>query len=734
MTIQTFVTRCIAIFLFTTLSFLSASSQTSFDDDRFSSLRLHLDKRYFLPGESLFFTAYSLSGDTTAGKSCTVVLMDENKKIVESKRLLLNAPSAGSYFILPGTDTARYYSVQYYINTNNKPVIHSKYIFSALSIPRTTQEDKSKPTVHFFPEGNNLVKGLPVVIYCRFNNLPLTAYPLEAAVINAQGDTINIFTTTAAGCGRIEMNEPAEAAVYLQYSYAGKNYKQEIPVRFSESNKAILNLYPVTDAFVYRIRTLVSDSFSIKIENEGDLYYYATMFLNQGDDFARPLSLSQLRTGINVFHLFGADGKEISARSFYLDEGSIAATAITTVDIKEREVKINFNKKVLGNFSVSVQRLNKQQVAERETNTDTRAVDDINLQTENNNRAVEVLVSEDSLCITLTDDKTGTAFSDEPVNLVIKSEGDNFILPKTSNSKGQVFISNTAFADSASIVVFPFGKDKSKLAVTGTYKPATVFTDATEKYFSSVTNMIQHYRLPENDVTTLSLNVFKSKTLEEVVVKTKVKYRSKIDSVEQAYASGIYQSKVHNVARFDLINDYPNQVLGDVSSFLSGRIPRKAYNSYGASSALDGYNIYLNESLVDATVASTINMSEVAFISVMGNNFVAMSSFGASIIIYTKKGRSSNAADYKDGIKRNALKIKGYAFGSKYFNSIFDKKMLDDVFRNTLYWDDNIILTDQNDIQLQLLAKPTGPVKIIITGFDGAGNYLLLEKNIDVTH
>lgn len=726
---QRIITRFFTCILFFVLYCTTdTAAQNNFDDDRFSNLRLHIDKRYFLPGETVFFTAYCLSADTMPDKSCTVVLMDEHKQVVSVKRLLLNLPVTSSYFVLPDTDTAKYYSLQYYINTGTQPFIQSKYIFTAFSGLAAKQPPVAAPLIQFFPEGNNIVKGLPVVLYCRITNIPLTAFPLEMNVVNAQGDTLQTLTTTSAGNARMELAEEDPSTLRVKYSFAGKNYQQLIPVNYAAGSKAILNLYPVTDGFVYRIRTLATDSFSLKIEHEGTVYYYATMFLKQGDDFAKTMKPAQLKPGINIFRMMDSNGSEIATRSCYVAEE--VSTAMTTATVKDTAVVVSFPEKLTGSFSVSVQRLSKQLKEKQETIPDLRQVDDINLQTMNISNVWTSPLSTDSICVTLTEDQSRNLFVDEPVNLVISSAGDNIILPKKSNNKGQVFIGNSVFADSAGIVIFPAAKDKVKLAITGTYRSLPLFTDTTGGDPLFMNNVAQYYLDQGNDVTRLSLDIFKGKVLKEVVLKSKAKYLSKTDSVEQVYASGIFTSRVHNIARFDLINDYPNQGLGDVASFLNGRIPRRTYSSFGASSALDGYHIYLNESLIDATIAGTINMSDVAFISVMGNNFLAMASFGSAILIYTRKGGNTNALVQRDGVKRNVLKLKGYASNSNYFNPLFDDKRVDDMFRNTLYWNDNVMLNGQREMNLPLLFKPQGAIKITITGFDEAGNYVFMEKVI----
>lgn len=730
MNLQIFASWHCMLFCFCFFQLSPVFSQTSFDDDKYSDLQLHIDKRYFIPGETVFFSVYDLSGDTTAGKSCTIVLVDEKNKIVESKRLLFSFSTAGSYFVLPVADAAKYYSLQYYITSYSKPQVHSRYIFSALSRPVAEQKNVAAPVVHFYPEGNSLVKGLPVVMFCRFDNIPFSIMPKEAAVVNTTGDTLGVFDITNKGCGRVELNEPSAEGLFVQYSYAGNNYKKEIPLSFSASAKTILNLYPVIDAFAYRIRTLVSDSFSIKVENEGAAYYSANIYLNKGDDFARQLKLSQLKPGVNIFYLLDAGKNEIAARAFIVDPAGTDTIRVNNADISGNDLAVRLNTKLSGNFSISVQRVSKRMVTEKMGETDRRQPDDTNLQTIRIDKINAMPFIEDSLRITLTDDKSNGIFANEPVNLMVRNRGDNFLVAKTTNTKGEVFVSSTVFPDSATVVFFPAEKEKNKGSITGTYKASPVFIDSTENDFSSLYPVLADHVLPENDITTLSLNTFKSKMLEEVVVRSKTTYKTRIDSVERAYASGIFMSKVHNLARYDLTADNSNQFFGDVASFLNGKIARRDYSSFKTSSALSGYNIYLNENLVDEMIASTINMSDVAFISVMDNSFLAFSSFGAAILIYTKKG-NSNTAINRDGVKRNILKIRTYSSGTPYFNSMFDKTGFDDIYRNTYYWNDNIVLSDQSEIQIPLFAKPATAVRITIAGFDEDGNYISLQKDVD---
>jgi|GEM_PF-5434778 len=702
-------------------------SQGSLDNDKFSNLRLQIDKKYFLPGETVFFNAFFLSSDTMQDKSCTVVLIDEHKKILQSKKLLFNNYQAGSFFVLPAIDTAKFYTVQYYLNSYSSPVIYAQYIFSALSDAAIISQPQV-PDVDFFPEADRLAADLPVVIFCKFSGLPASSFPLDVSVTDGGSDTLLSFSSTAAGAGKIELNDVPAKPVYLNYQYANQNYSKEIPISFAPGSKTILNLYPMSNSVVYRIRTLASDSFLLKVENEGSVYYYVSMYLNAGDDFARPLKPSQLKTGINIFHLLDRSGKEIASRSVYMRSPVADSLQIKSVSLQPKEIiKVALNKKISGNFSVSVHRMLKKAGMKtpgsegRDKVTD----DDINMQASLNARKVVLAKPADSMCITLKDEKDGKPVADAAVNLMVRSAGDNFLIAKNTNSRGQITFYKSTITDSASVVFFLTDKTKGKNALIGSYEPEKIFTNVA--LYTPPMDVLA--ALP--DVNALSLTTFKTKTLQEVVLKTRTRYRSKMDSIEQTYASGMFISGVHNVAKFDLINDKSNIVLGDVASYLSGRIIKMSNARNGIAAALDGYHVYLNENWISANEVSNIQMSDVAFISVTDRNFLTMSTFGPTVLIYTKKGNDIERSNDTEITKINSIKIKGFASPGNYFNPLFDNKQVEDRFRNTLFWNSSMNLNNAGELELKLAAKPTGPVEISIMGFDENGEFISLTKILE---
>lgn len=719
--------RLIIVLFFSVCLLSSVYSQNNQGTDQFSTLKLQLDKKYFLPGETVFFNAFFLSSDTVQDKSCTVVLIDEKKNILQSKELLFNNYRAASFFVLPAIDTAKFYTIQYYLNSYSTPVIYAQYIFSALS-DAALQNQSASPDVNFFPEADHLAAGLPAVVFCKFTGLPSSAFPLDAAVVSDAGDTLSMFTTTSAGAGKIELGEVPAKPVYISYQYAHQTFTKEIPVSFSPGSKTIFNLYPMSNSVVYRIRTLVSDSFMLKIENEGMVYYYVSMYLNEGDDFGRPLKSAQIKPGINIFHLYDQSGKEIASRSFYMNAPAADSLHVKKVSLQpEQTIKVELDKKLTGNFSVSVHRLLQKDNGQlpADEGKDKVVEDDINMQASVNAYKATLAKPADSLAITLQDEKDGKPVANAAVNLMVRSAGDNFLISKNTNSSGQVTFYKSTITDSASVVFFLTDKAKPKTSLAGSYEPAKIFTNAS-LYMPPV-----DVSPTTPDVNALSLSTFKTKTLQEVVVKTRTKYRNPTDSIEQTYASGMFISGVHNVAKFDLINDKSIIALGDVASYLSGRLIKEEFGRNGIASALDGYFVYLNENLIQANEVSNIQLSDVAFISVTDRNFLTMSTFGPTVLIYTKKGKDIERNVQTGTTKINSLKIKGFASPGTYFNPLFDNKQVEDKFRNTLFWNSSMILNNAGELQLKLAAKPLGPVEISIMGFDENGDFISLKKIVE---
>lgn len=692
-------------------------SQGSLDNDKFSNLRLHIDKKYFLPGETVFFKAYFVPGDTTQNITCTVSLIDEKNKLLQSKKLILGNSAGSSYFILPDIDAAKFYTIQYYLDAYSSPVIYSKQIFSSIATASGTAAALTASQVDFIPEAGNVITALPKVVYFKIKNLPAAVFPMQGAVTDVKGDTINYFTTTQTGTGRVEVNDSTAGPLYLVYEYLNQQYQKEIPLPASQLIPALLNLYPMNDGVICRIRTMISDSFQIKAAHGGMTYYYGSVYLQAGDDFSKILKDTLLAAGINHITL-SSNGKEIASRSYYVEPSNLLN--INKVSFtKDDSLHIAFNKPAAGIYSVCVHTLkeagikNSKPVAE----ADRKAANDIALQLSPSAKRISLPKPPDSIAVTLKDDNNRDILTDGLVNVFVTAAGDKFIMEKRTNREGQLFLDRRLFNDSVTIAFFPKDKNRSNDILTPVYNPESIAVDTAALEDNAATYSLQYEMGDTTSGIAAEFKRSKAKMMDEVVVKSRRRVKTNVEVVEEKYASGMFTSNVHNIAKFDMINEYQTQAMGDVSSFLRGRIPGGDYYAY------------LNENQVDLSMINSMPLSEVAFISVMGRNFVTFSTKGMTILVYTKKG--VNVSNNSNQVKTNTIKVNGYASDKDYYDPLFTNTSLENKYRTTLYWNSYTTVNGTPGIKVKVPGKPTGPVEITIMGFDENGEFVSLTKVVE---
>lgn len=154
----------------------------------FHPLRLHADKQFFLPGESVFFSVYKATSDSLPVRSCIVALVDENDRVVDTRRLLLTDEPASAYFVLPATDSAPYYSLQCRPDASGAMPVTGTVLFSKL-LKHLDTSHQNMPGITWVPEsGQQTGNGSPV-FYFRIRNRSFSSVPLRYALVDKKNDT-----------------------------------------------------------------------------------------------------------------------------------------------------------------------------------------------------------------------------------------------------------------------------------------------------------------------------------------------------------------------------------------------------------------------------------------------------------------------------------------------------------------------------------------------------------------
>ena len=222
--------------------------------------------------------------------------------------------------------------------------------------------------VQFFPEGGDLILGIPTQVAFKAVNPKGMGVSLTGNVTDQDGNQITTFTTGHAGMGAFYLNtEP------------NKTYKANIT--FKDGSKKTVDLQkPVPSGIALQINNTTSDHITLKIvsnneyfaqnkdkmvhivaQNSGVVYYAAQTAL-QSQVISAKIPKDKFPSGIVQITLFSAAGQPVSERiAFVLQQAALTLSAKTDLPSYKPRQKVkmtisakNATQPLEGDFSISV--------------------------------------------------------------------------------------------------------------------------------------------------------------------------------------------------------------------------------------------------------------------------------------------------------------------------------------------------------------------------------------------
>ena len=578
----------------------------------FHPLQLHADKQFFLPGETVFFAVYKVTPDSLPVRGCTVALVDEKGRVLDTRRLLLTDEPASSFFILPSGDSAQYYTLQCRMGNRDAEPVTGTLLYSRLK-PIADAAFPGRPALQLHPESGQQPGDKTAVYYFRVTGYAFSDTLLRYAVLGNETDTLCTGIIMSGGAGRMELPAGYPGSCTLVYSVGVTQFRHPFTPRKAEDVHAVLNVYPVSAAWVCRVRTSRAGAYTLQLLQEGSPYYRGTVQLQAGDDFSKTFTEQQLRRGLSILRLYDAEGRLAGERPVFRQQADPLKVAAVK-RLRPDKIRVQLNEDLTGFFSVSV------------TPDDSRfytssPTDDTLLQAGSNKLPLFSPALPDSLLLQVKQAGTGAVYAGKDVKIFLRTTVSDRVLELQTDSVGNLWLDRSIIEDSASLLVLPRKKQQAKEKLSASEKqdffsPDTLFVQQMLQMKSGQRRAVS----ASIETASAAFGRYKAKLLKEVVVKTRT--RSRMEIVEETYASPMYRSKVHQVAAFDFTSGYDNELMGTMLTFLQSRVPPVKNTSITSGSVSDGYNYYVNESLVDRTTANSIPLSDIAYISVMGRKFV----------------------------------------------------------------------------------------------------------------
>lgn len=214
-------------------------------------------------------------------------------------------------------------------------------------------------------------------------------------------------------------------------------------------------------------------------------------------------------------------------------------------------------------------------------------------------------------------------------------------------------------------------------------------------------------------------------TIEEIKLKGQKKDNTR--KLNEQLSSPLFRTSSEEI--FDFVNgNYTPQGSSNILQWLQGRVAglqiqlqQGNYIPYIRGSRV---SIYLDEMMSDANQISTVPVSDIAMIKVIKGFFAGglRGGDGGAIIIYTRRGSSSNASSQQfTRLKKIALSgyDKSVPFNNDLYEGINPKDISSQDTRSVLYWNPNLESQANQPATVKFYNNDTAKkYRVIIVGFD----------------
>ncbi len=333
---------------------------------------------------------------------------------------------------------------------------------------------------------------------------------------------------------------------------------------------------------------------------------------------------------------------------------------------------------------------------------------------------------------------------DESLNVVFqtKNTGTSMLtVPYLNNSK--FGISGLIFYDTAkAFYMFNTNRGLSNEAAiifkNGTYagvRKLKPFEMTMPVWSPDDSSLIRKSRQVFVEISRLNGQDKKIQNLEVVTVRRRIK--SDKEKLDEQYSSGLFSGG--NATIFDLLNDPFASSSLDIFTYLQGRVAGLQINTAGATPSLSwrgsSPGLFLNEMQADASTIKTIPITDIAMIKVFspGSAGGMSNSSGGVISIYTKRGADKKPDPNIKGL--DMVRVLGYNVQREFYSPdyLINPEPESDDTRTTLYWNPNL-KTSRGNMRISIPfynSDVTHRFRIILEGFNDDGKLIHLEKVVD---
>ncbi len=789
------------LFIFVLTCFLAKTSFAQRIDttlaayaDKFQPERMYIqfDKPAYAAGETVWFKAYLMAGilPTEISKNCYTDFYDVNGNLLAHSVFPIVQGGAAGEFVVPDSLTSSAVHIKAY--TTWMLNFDTAFLFQK-NIPitqKTPQKDIIKitviPSLQFFPEGGDMIEGLPSRIAFLANDQYGRPVKIKGLVVNNSGAVTDTIKTEHDGMGSFHIN-PKKGETYTAKWTDEQNASHTTSLPSADANGATLEISAASGKTAFMIRRSDNAPDNMKQLHivgtmHEQLVYMANANLSENSSIGGNIPTSELATGVLQITLFSSDWKPLSERICFVNNNeAIFAPEIGFSELGlgkrgRNTINISMPDSVVGNLSVAV--------TDKGISTDS-----------SNNIIAQLLLSGDLKGAVYKPQYYFSNSSDnvaKHLDLVMLTHGwrrfnwEAIVAGNMPTMKypaegdyltfsGKIFGANsTQLRSAGNMFAILQAKDSSRQVATVSIKPDGTFEDpnivlfdstkifyqfsnksfadmSEVRFMNTVVPAAKHIALDRSKMVSLDTSgnarlrylanasarlneMLKGTTLQNVTVTTKAK--SPLQKLDERYASGLFQSG--DAYQFDLTNDPVSNAYQNIFTYLQGKVAGLQITTSGNGTSLTwrggAPSVYLNEMQADISLLSSTSVSDIAYVKVFRPPFMGgFNGANGAIAVYTKKGGDQpvdkgKGMPFKTVIGYTAVK----EFYSPNYGTIDPRNEAEDV-RSTLYWNPTILTSLENHkLKFTFYNNDvTDAFRVVLEGMSTDGRLVHIEKVVE---
>ena len=747
---------------------------------------LHFDKPYYAAGDTVYFKGYIMQGErhnpSVLSGVLYVDLINTVNKVDRSIKLqIVNGVTWGD-FALPDTLPAGNYRIRactqwmrnegpdaFFEKTIPVGNIHPKKVAESLA----TKTTYNKPDIQFFPEGGELVAGIPTRIAFKAIRSNGLGIGISGNITDEAGQVVAKLGSSHAGMGNFYLT-PELNKVYTAHLIFADGNKNDVQLPLAMNSGISMS---VNNDSVQKATIKIAANKSYFEANKGKVYSvliwsgeYSTTVNCRLDSAVITMDIIKRRlfTGVTRITLFSENLQPLCERLIFIQ--NFDQMAIDLHPDKEHyktrdkvaiqlRAKTRADSATIGHFSVSVTDENKVKQDDVDQTTilsnllltsdlkgyveqpnyyfadsvqaRQKALDMVMLTHGYRHFAWKQVLDSANIAIKypaeagLTIQGTAENLLGKPIakaRVTLLSSQNKRFISDTADDKGRFRFSNLLFADSAKFIlqaVNASGKNSTKLFYQDDLpapKVGIVPSGQLQNDTSMSTYLDNNKKQQEINLKYLPLN---SRVLKEV------KIRAVKDENNYPSSSLLGPGHADQVMHADDIE----KIGGQLSTSLNGRLRGVSFKG-GVAVSVSGPMLLVLDGLVMPSTFSVdnVNISSVETIEVL--RFASASIYGIEgghgvLVITTKQGKGLQSKDIPStGIL--PITVKGFYRAREFYAPKYEANLPINPrpdLRSTIYWNPSVITDKDGNANFEFYSADTpGTYRVVVEGIDNKGD------------